>query len=226
VHLWDFAGETAVRGLKLSENQLVAASFNAVGDRVLCVDSLGWAVLTDFEKSVEWRLTPGDSARWLNADNQFAVASPDRGDLCIYDLLAGEDPVVCWPLGSDRRCGCVDVWRAAIAVGFDDGVVVLFDARMGVKTASLPLHTQQVTCLRYDESGTFFITGSSDNSVNVVEASDSYEIRTFSNIIGEYDPESSTRGVLTLALSHQAIVAAGAAAQVHVWTINDASTWG
>jgi WD40 repeat protein len=210
--------------LKLSENPIIAASFNATGDRVLCVNTAGWALLTDFDATVGYQLTPGDSARWLNADNQFAVASPERGELYIYDLLAGEDPVVRWPL--HRRCTCLDVWRAAVAVGFDDGGVVLFDARMGVKTASLPLHTQSVTCVRYDASGSFFVTGSLDNSVNVVEARESSEIRTFSNVTGEYDPESPTRGVLTLALSHQAVVAASAAAHVHVWMITDASAWG
>jgi hypothetical protein len=219
--LWDFSSETATQCIKISEAPIVAASFSAPGERVLCLDQTGCAFITNFENSFELRLDGPVPLQWLNADNQFAVACSNSGELRIYDILAGGDPVVRWPIGNGRRSTCLDVWSANVAVGFDDGTVLLFDARMGVKTANLPLHSEAVTCIKYDKSGSFFVTGSHDNSVNVVEAVDSSGIKTFSNVMHEYDPNSRKRGVLSLALSQQAIVACSSVPHVHVWTVNE-----
>jgi hypothetical protein len=221
LYLWDFSSETAIRAIKLSEAPIVTTAYSPTGERILCVDQNGWAMITDFESSAGWQLESGDAARWLNADTQFAVASPEHGELRIYDVLAGDKPVVSWPIGSGRRSTCLDVWRNRIAIGFDEGTVILFDARMAVKTASLPLHSQAVTCLRYDTSGSFFVTGSHDNSVNVVQVGESTEMKTFGHVMPEYDPTRLDRGVLSLASSQQAIVAAGATTHVHVWTVTD-----
>jgi hypothetical protein len=106
-----------------------------------------WALVTDFEEIRNWRMATDDAVRWLNGDNQFAVESPERGGLCIYDILVGKELVARWPIGQGRRPSCLDVWRANMPVWFEDGRVALSDARTGVETVSLPLEGQAIICM-------------------------------------------------------------------------------
>jgi WD40 repeat protein len=175
------------------------------------------------ESHLALKIDPSDRIRWFNADNQFVVTQSMKSQFLIYDLLAGDRPVVAFPFKKHpQQVYPFAVHSTQLCAGIDDGSLVIFDTRMGMVAANMSVHRQQVTCVEYDKSGSFFVTGSSDNSVNVVEAKEFTGIQLFGNLLPDYNPSSKKRGILSLALSKQAIVACGHTGAMHVWTVNEA----
>lgn len=92
-----------------------------------------------------------------------------------------------------------------------------------MRLANLPLHSQAVTTVKFDDSGSFFVTGGMDNKVVVGEALSFVEFDQLDDVLPNYDPKSTKRGIFNLAVSKQTIVACGYSSHIHVWTKTEPS---
>ncbi|OHT15142.1 hypothetical protein TRFO_42687 [Tritrichomonas foetus] len=156
---------------------------------------------------------------WLNNDTQILVCYPSNPTLFVYDSLAGCSPVATFDLNKEPQ----DIIPLAFsnmfaATGFEDGSSVIFDVRIGLRIARLALHEQPITVVKYDPSGSFFITGGMDNKVTIVEAKTFNGLRPLNNVLPNYNPTSQKRGIYSIGISKQAIVASGFSPYIHVWT--------
>jgi WD40 repeat protein len=224
VHVWDFRSVDGLvfENTKVSEDRIQSVLYNQRGDKILCCDVKGHVSIIG-EPNLALKIDSSDRIRWFNADNQFVVTQSMKSQFLIYDLLVGDRPVATFPFKKQpQHVYPFAVHSTQLCTGMNDGSVIIFDTRMGMVAANMSLHQQPVTCVEYDKSGTFFVTGSSDNSVNVVEVKEFIGIQFFGNLLPDYNASSPKKGILSLALSKQTIVACGHTGIVHVWSVNEA----
>lgn len=222
VHIWDFDKERsmAIGSHRVCDKRLETVHFNVTGDRILCVASDGQVIVSDFVTERRFSITPNSRIQWLNADTQFVVSDPMQSRFSVYDILCDTSrPVATIEYGKEPQMFCpFDICNSHIAAGFTDGTVVVLDTRIARRIGHLDLHEGNITCVKYDPSGSFFMTGSSDNAVSVVEAKTLGKVQQLRDILPEYDPQKPKRGIVSLAISTQSIVAAGYSPCLHIWT--------
>lgn len=109
-----------------------------------------------------------------------------------------------------------------VLTGYEDGTVVQFDLR-SQDFVSYKLHESPVTVLKFDSSQRFFISGSADNQLKVVNAQVDSTPQTLKKVFSTYDqiPDDEPKGVLDIAISDQSIVAVGYSPTIHAWTMNE-----
>ena len=103
-------------------------------------------------------------------------------------------------------------WKDLVVVGFDSGNIITVDAITGVHTSVLSSHTKQVTSLTFSLDGTFLVSGSYDNTVNLWDIQTSGVIKTF---------YGHTRQVNSVSISQNcAMIASGSTDKtIHLWDV-------
>lgn len=148
-------------------------------------------------------------------------------NLQIFDVLSSKNPVATFDLGKPlpppESTIPLAISNACVLTGYNDGSAVVFDIRSGMRIAGLPLHSQPITTVKFDNSGSFFITGSADNKVMVVEAKSFAGLEALNDVLLNYNSNSPKRGIFNVAVSKQAIIACGYSSHIHVWTKSSAS---
>ena len=222
IHIWDFdmSRSTAVAAHRIYDKRIDTVEFNVAGDRILCLASDGEVIISDFVAEHRFRIAKNSRIRWLNSDTQFVVSEPMNSRFAVYDILCDTSrPVATLDYSQDPQPYCpFDICNSHIAAGFTDGSAIVLDTRIARRIGHLDLHEENISCVTYDPSGSFFMTGSSDNAVAVVEAKTLSKVEQLRNILPEYDPTKPKRGIVSLAISKQSIVAAGYSPCLHIWT--------
>lgn len=224
LHIWDFPTShisPSNSGVKYCDTAVNFLSFNHTGDRILMTNENGYVFLSDFKTSNLLVSVPGSTAAWLNTDTQVVVCEPRYGmKLLVYDLLCGNSPVQTIPLKKYSDTVPLAVIGSRVATGHDDGSVVTVDLRSS-ELDSWQLHKAPVRALRFDKSGRFFLSGSSSNSVKVVNAIIKDEPSTLDNIFSDYNSLDDRRGILSFAASNHTIIAAGYSDMLRVWHVTE-----
>ena len=70
-------------------------------------------------------------------------------------------------------------WKGLIAAGLESGDIIILDAITGVHMSVLSCHTKGVFSLAFSLDGTFLVSGSSDNTVNLWDVQTGGVIKTF-----------------------------------------------
>ena len=92
-------------------------------------------------------------------------------------------------------------WKDLIAVGLRSGDIIILNAITGVHMSVLSKHTEMVRSLAFSLDGTFLVSGSGDNSVNLWDIQTGGVIKTF---------HSHTSPVLSVSISPDyTIIASG-----------------
>lgn len=225
LHIWNFGtkihGSTA--GVKYCDTVVKSLSFNDTGDRILMTNENGYIFLSDFKTASLLVSVPGSSAAWLNTDTQVVVCEPRYGmKLLVYDLLCGTSPVQSIPLKKYSEKTPIAVIGSQVFTGHDDGSIITVDLRSS-EFDTFQLHKSPIRALRFDKSGRFFLSGSSSNSVKVVNAIIRDEPRKLDRIFSDYESARppDRRGILSFATSNHTIVASGYSDMLRVWHVTE-----
>lgn len=220
LHMWRFGAHLSDYLIKVSDKRITSILFNDKGDRVAATDLDGTLFISNFDTTSFIKLETNSTFSWLNSDVQLISYNPKENNLSVYDTLAGVDPVIKFEMekADDKKCP-MSVSNSYVSVGLSNGTVRIFDIRMGQRIGKMYLHSDVITCLKYDPSGNFFVTGSRDNSMSIVEARTFTSMETIKDIFPDYNPNASKRGITSIATSNQAIVACGHSSYVYAWTV-------
>lgn len=109
-----------------------------------------------------------------------------------------------------------------ILTGHEDGTVVQFDLR-SQDFICHKLHKTPVTTIKIDRSERFFISGSSDNTMKIVNIMVASTPQALRDVFTSYDqiPDDEPKGVTDIAITDQTIVAVGHSSTIHAWTVNE-----
>ena len=75
---------------------------------------------------------------------------------------------------------CFSCWNNTIAVGSEDGDIIILDAVTGSQAATFSGHTEEVICLVFSSDGGSLVSGSRDKTVRLWDMQTGGIIRTFS----------------------------------------------
>lgn len=223
LHLYDFGTNRARNAIRLTENIIEEVHYSPCGDRLLAVTSRGEVFMTDFSGGIHasWDAGGGAAAKWLNSDTQVVVTSQGRAQAMVVDALSGRGAVLSFGSVSHPMAAPVAVWGPKVGVGLGDGSVAVYDVRTGGQLAHVRgLHRDPVRAIEFDYSGSFFVTGSTDDSICVVEAESFGSPVVLDNALGSSNAVSK-RGVTCLGLSNQIIVAGGYSSKLHAWAVSE-----
>ncbi|KAI5502996.1 U4/U6 small nuclear ribonucleoprotein PRP4 family [Trichomonas vaginalis G3] len=216
----DFGQKKTRSYMTISDSSINQIRFNRCGDKILCNCENGNVVISDFTSAFQPLLKPRDfkSLDWLNNDTQFVICG-NQG-IGIVDTIVGD--VVC-EISSDLDGFTIpcSVWGPYIATGCQNGSVNIFDVRMCKLVSSLTEHSNSVTTIRFDESGCFLLSGSSDNTIYVIDGLNFTTSSKINDVLGHTTSSNQSHSILSLAISNQVIVAGGYSPVLRAWTISE-----
>ena len=205
-----------------SDCPVVSVSMNETGDRVLITTKDGYIYVNDFKSANLFASVEGSSACWLNCDTQIIVCEPMNDQFVVYDINAGDLPVATFKLPKRSKKVPLAVSGSQIFTGHEDGSVVIFDIRSQQHT-SINISNSPITVLKHDSSTRFFVAGSADNSLQVINAYVDSTPQVLPNVFSSYNESEDVeyRGVTDIAVSDMTIVACGFSPSIHAWTVTD-----
>ncbi|OHS95246.1 hypothetical protein TRFO_02227 [Tritrichomonas foetus] len=203
-----------------NESSVTSISLNETGDRLLSTALDGYIYVSDFKTANLFVSVEGSTAAWLNNDTQIIVCEPMNKQFVVYDTIAGLSPVATFKLPKRSSCSPIAVCGPYVLTGYDDGSVVQLDLR-SQQYSTMKLHESPVTVIKYDSSQRFFVTGSQDNSIKIVNARVDATPQILNDVFTTYDQKSEFRGVNDIAISDRTIVACGHSPSIHAWMVND-----
>ena len=234
--------------IQLTQNPIPSLHFNEKGDRIACLSSCGELLISDLDKKqytfsldqVPAHLYSNKlslfSFVWLNSDTQILLSDGFNRSLYIYDILASNKPVATFNLYKKIKIAEEDLINRTLNINYDlplipislsneivscgfyNGDVILYDIRASMRFAKFPIYQDQVTAIKFDHSGRFFITGCVDNTLCVVNSQTFENHCIYQPTLNNENISYNKSGITSIALTKHTIVASGYSSYIHTWT--------
>ena len=222
ISLSDFGSKNFKSSVKYTDNSIRQLKFNNTGDKLLINTFSGEVLISDFNEAIFVNKSINSTSLWINNDSQILISEPLFEQLSIYDTLIGEKPIIKIPTKSflQKRIP-LSINGNLISYGLGDGSLIINDLRMCKNIFNLKIHEDSIKALQFDKSGAFLITGSKDNSINILE-SRNFNINTkFENFLPNYNINSKKRGIKSISISNQSLITGGYSNMIHIWTMSE-----
>jgi len=220
--LWDYGNKIPKASAKYTEHGIRTLRFNHYGDRILFGTNNGHIFTSNFHEAQHVSYSPNSTATWLNTDTQVVAFQPNDSSIAVYDTLVGEKPILTIKAPQpEQKRSPIASYGSCLAIGMGGGRVYLYDIRMQKELSHLCLHEEAVKSLVFDDSGSFFVSGSKDNSISIIETKEFVQVGRIEGVLPNTNMQSKKHGVKTIAISNQVIVAGGYSSHLHVWTMSD-----
>lgn len=153
----------------------------------------------------------------LNNDNMINSSKLSTSQSFTFDCLK---PIFSYQFDCPiKKKHPIDCWEYRIAFGNPKGSLYLFDIR-NMAPLSKQIHKGRIRALQFHQSGTFILTGGSDNSICFIDpnqfGSSKYEVITDVLPTSIYDKK---KGITAVATSKQSIVVGGYSNMIKVYTV-------
>ncbi|EAY17995.1 hypothetical protein TVAG_113390 [Trichomonas vaginalis G3] len=155
--------------LKISSYPLKKIKFNAKGDHIAVVDTVGDLYLACvYKMNVEKVASSIDNFDWLNNDTQFVCISSSRETVIFYDVISGYHPINEFPLQHQpSKYMPIVKLRSDIFYGCEDGSLSMFDMTTGGYSQFMKNHLNAITCLESSPSESFFVSSCESGTVYI-----------------------------------------------------------
>lgn len=235
---------STLSGISYCDNSVSSLSFSMTGDKLLTTNNNGYVFISDFSNTATLFVSSsGVAARWLNTDSQIILWEPMSESLLVYDINAGLSPVASFPLPNKKSSfRPIDIYGSHVITGYDDGTVLNIDLKNESIVKTIKAHDTPISTLKYDNSGRFYLTGSRENCIKVINSQIDAEPCVLPNVFSDYDEfhfysdeslsdmdptlfalSSLRKGILTTDISNNTIVSCGYSTNAHIWMVTDPS---
>lgn len=219
INLYEFSSSKPKSYMKISDDPLEKMKFNSIGDQLLLVSKRNKIYISNLSNS---ELAPNfpdvrGNVSWVNDRSQIVYIDPVMGCLSVVDTL---DPTTNITFGAElyhESVPPIDTYGPYVVVGTNSGCVHIYDIRSGRELKKLTVHVNPVNVIKFDGTGTFFVTASTDNMAVFVDMTDLEKKLCLSNVL-QSSTLSKKQGVTCLAVSKQVIVAGGHSSSLSAWT--------
>lgn len=173
VRLWVGNDVGDSMALNIGEQEIVSLALSNKYDRLLVTDASGAPTLWDPRHCAKITDLEEDSSLVnsvsLSSDGLVALTGSSSGEFKLFDLRSGQvshsfNTNIAITATSVRQTG------SAIAVGCEDGTVVLWDCRTQAVLNDSPLHRKTVTSLDFHPSKPMLLTSSADGAITVCDS--------------------------------------------------------
>jgi division protein 1 len=153
-----------------------------------------WLISGSSDKTIrQWDMQTGLCVSVLQTSQWMEVE--EHADVLIYgdhqrDWDQTKQTIEVYHIGG--AVGCVNFWQHALASGYADGIIRLWDLRSGQCHRQLKEHTGSVTCLKFDDR--IIVSGSVDKTVKVWDLRNGSVLQTISvdGSVSELDMDTRT----------------------------------
>lgn len=173
VRLWTGNAQGDSLALNVSEQKVVSVAVSRKYDTLIASDSTGGASLWDprhCSKTAD--LETGNTfvnSVSLSSDGMLALTGSANGEFRLFDLRSGQ---VAHAYSTGVSCTATSVRQtgSVIAVGCENGVVLLWDCRTQKVINDTPLHSSRVTSLDFHPSKPMLLASSTDGAISVCDS--------------------------------------------------------
>ena len=139
-------------------------------------------VMTGQEQRI-WRIADGNP--WtVSSHVKYAIVSPDGGAE-LWNLLSGT-PVVTATSTGHMSAAAISPDEAYAAVGFQDGIIQIWETATGQVVATLPGHTSGAVALDFSPDGKYLLSGGQDKTARLWLVANGQQLRSWSSNASDF----------------------------------------